>query len=70
MRKTPLSDAEGTELVSIEFARQLERKVADQGLVLATLCDMVLGEDSADRSDEALIRKVREILNAKSRMQI
>ena len=30
-----------------------------QGMVMATLCDMVLGERAADRSDEALIRAIR-----------
>lgn len=36
---------------------------AEMGLTLATLCDMVLGEDAADRSDAALIAGVRELLN-------
>ena len=31
-------------------------------LTLATLCDMVLGEAEKDRSDDALIRAVRELL--------
>lgn len=34
-------------------------------LALATLCDMVLGEDAEDRSNDALIRAVRELLNRK-----
>lgn len=37
-----------------------------RGLTLSTLCDMVLGEDAADRSDEALIRGVRRMLIALS----
>jgi len=37
---------------------QLRAKLADIGLTLATLCDMVLGEDAEDRGDEALIRAV------------
>lgn len=40
------------------------------GLTLATLCDMVLGEDAADRSDEALIRAVRFLLDAVSDARI
>ena len=37
-----------------------------RGLVLATLCDMVLGEDAKDRSDDALIRGVRRLLNGQT----
>ena len=33
-------------------------------LALATLCDMVLGESAMDRSNDALIRRVRYLLNA------
>lgn len=33
------------------------------GMVLATLCDMVLGEDAQDRSNEALMHGVMELLN-------
>lgn len=41
----------------------LERGVsAERGVTLATLCDMVLGEDAADRSDEALIRALAEMI--------
>lgn len=39
-----------------------------QGLTLATLCDMVLGENAADRSDSALIAGVRRLLNKKDRV--
>lgn len=35
---------------------RLEREKADQGLTLATLCDLILGEDAGDRSDTALVR--------------
>ena len=42
---------------------------AEQGLHLATLCDMVLGEDAPDRSDDALIRAVRELLNKSEGMK-
>lgn len=37
---------------------------AERGLTLATLCDMVLGENAPDRSDDALIRAVRRLLDA------
>lgn len=33
-----------------------------RGLLLVTLCDMVLGEDADDRSDDALMRGVRRLL--------
>lgn len=36
----------------------LERKNALQGLHLATMADVVLGEDAEDRSDETLVREV------------
>ena len=46
-----------------DFARTLERelaaeraKTADCGLTIASLCDGILGEDFADRSDQMLIR--------------
>ena len=44
------------------MSEQIRKDCADtaneQGLTLATLCDMVLGEDAEDRSDDALIRQV------------
>jgi len=40
---------------------ELVLKVRAQGLTLATLCDLVLGEDATNRSDEALIRAVGEL---------
>lgn len=38
-------------------------KSAMQGLTLATLCDMVLGEDAPKRDDETLVRSVRVLLS-------
>ena len=39
-----------------------EKQRADlANMTLATLCDMVLGEDAADRSDDALVRAVGEL---------
>jgi hypothetical protein len=37
---------------------KLERQNALQGLHLATMADVVLGEDAKDRSDETLVREV------------
>ena len=34
-----------------------------QGLTIATLCDIVLGENAGDRSDDALIRGVRRLID-------
>jgi len=34
----------------------------DDSLTLATLCDMVLGEDAKDRSNDALVRGVGRLL--------
>lgn len=43
--------------------RDSYREKADkQGLTLVTLCDMVLGENADDRSDEALVRATRGVL--------
>jgi len=40
-----------------------ERKALTEcGQTLATLCDMILGEDAEDRSDDALIRGVGRLL--------
>lgn len=38
-------------------------KADSQGLVLATLCDMVLSEDAPKRDNETLVRAVRALLN-------
>jgi len=43
-----------------------ERKAAEYGLTLATLCDLVLGEDAQDRSDKALVRAVAKLVRASS----
>lgn len=52
-----------------EAIKKLERKLvvaearaAQQGLTLATLCDMVLGEEAEDRSDDALVKGVGLLL--------
>ena len=42
---------------------QLTRRELDEAqLTLATLCDMVLGENAADRSDDALIRAIGNLI--------
>ena len=33
-----------------------------RGVILACLCDMVLGDDAKDRSDEALMIEVRKLV--------
>jgi len=38
--------------------KQLEREKSLQGLHLATMADVVLGENAEDRSDETLVREV------------
>ena len=38
------------------------RKAMLHVLTLATLCDMVLGEEAEDRSDDTLVRAVGELL--------
>jgi len=45
-----------------EIIRKLRSKPAERGLTLAILCDMILGEDAEDRSDDALIRAVERLL--------
>lgn len=37
-------------------------QAADAGLTLATLCDLILGENADDRSDDALVRAVGLLL--------
>ena len=39
-----------------------DRALRDHGLTMATLCDMVLGEDAQNRTDDALLRGVRRLL--------
>ena len=52
-----------SKIISDELENELRREIYIQrGLTLATLCDMLLGENAADRSDDALIRRAREIL--------
>jgi predicted XRE-type DNA-binding protein len=41
---------------------------ADHGLTLATLCDLVLGEDADDRSDTALIRGVSRLVRGRDEL--
>ena len=38
------------------------REMNEAKLTLATLCDMVLGEDAKDRSDDALIRAIGNLI--------
>lgn len=42
---------------------KIKREYNHRGLVLATLCDMVLGEGAEDHSDDALIRRARQLVN-------
>jgi len=46
-------------------ADDILEKYALQGLMLATLCDIVLGEDEEDRSDEELVRVVANLMRSK-----
>jgi hypothetical protein len=43
-------------------AATVKESLTVRELTLATLCDMVLGEDAADRSDDALIRAVGDLV--------
>jgi len=49
------SEREAALLAEVET---LERQKALQGLHLATMADVVLGENAEDRSDETLVREV------------
>lgn len=49
------SEREAALLAKVET---LQREKALQGLHLATMADVVLGEDAEDRSDETLVREV------------
>ena len=49
--------------------RRLRSLAADAQLSLATLCDMVLGEDAEDRSDDALIRAVGTLQRETERLE-
>ena len=46
----------------MDAMQDLQEENARRGLTLATLCDMLLGEGAEDRSDDALIRRARELL--------
>jgi hypothetical protein len=46
-------------------ANEILEKYALQGLTLATLCDIMLGEDAEDRSDEELVRVVANLMRSK-----
>jgi hypothetical protein len=47
----------------------LERKNALQGLDLATMADVVLGEDADDRSDETLVREVSRMARERAQLK-
>ena len=51
-----------SDLVSLAETTQTRLTAAE--LILATLCDMVLGADADDRSDDALVRAVGEMKRA------
>lgn len=59
-----MNKSEQQQKILASYQEWLNRNEQD-GLTLATLCDMVLGEDAMDRSDEELIREVRSLLNIK-----
>ena len=46
---------------SKEHESERAQSLLHHGVTLATLCDMVLGADAADRSDDALVRAVGEM---------
>ena len=48
-----------SDLVSLAWTMQTRLTAAE--LILATLCDMVLGEDAKDRSNDALVRAVGKL---------
>jgi hypothetical protein len=49
--------------------RSGESKSAAQGLTLATLCDLVLGEDAQDRSDDALVRAASKLAAERDKLK-
>lgn len=49
--------------IELQHLLSSDKQNRERGMHLATLCDMVLGEDAKDRSDEALIRGVRKLIN-------
>lgn len=58
---------------ALTAARAFEKNARLQGLTLTTLCDLVLGEDATDRSDELLIRTIsakhRELIALRSEVE-
>ena len=52
----------------MDAIEDLKEENAKRGLTLATLCDMVLGEDATDRTDDALIRRVRFLLDEREKI--
>jgi len=55
LRSEAMDDYASIKDLQRELAIERAKK-ADQGLTLACLCDGILGEDSADRSDQTLVR--------------
>ena len=49
--------------------RSGESKSSAQGLTLATLCDIVLGEDAQDRSDDALVRAASNLAAERDKLK-
>ncbi len=60
LEKQAVCNGKGSEREAALLAKveQLTRKKAIQGLHLATMADVVLGENAEDRSDETLVREV------------
>ena len=54
-------EAENQNTILLAELEKLQREKALQGLHLATMADVVLGEDAEDRSDETLVREVCRI---------
>ena len=48
---------------------ELLKETREQGLTMVTLCAMVLGDDAADVSDDALIRGVRHLITERAERQ-
>jgi len=51
-------EAENQNTILLAELEKLQREKALQGLHLATMADVVLGENAEDRSDETLVREV------------
>ena len=52
-----------TEITNTQRLDRQCKKADDQALTLATICDMILGENAPKRDDDTLIRAVRVLLN-------